>query len=259
MGGRHDPDRAPADRPRPGQRLARPARIRPRCATAAWHPGRGRATDWPPARLLAEGRDPGPGITEVDVAAAEAMTTRPGVPGPGQESAGLPGSNNRTLAVAAMSTLRAIPDPLVTESTPRPLVEPAQMRAGTVRSPRPARRQQLFRFFPPLRRSVPERRWMGWSAGPLGKVASAGGTRRETGRHQPDAAQAAMAPSRTAPGQARPPGDTAQASTAPASTAPGKHSPQASTAPRAGRGGAPICFCFLLIVKPRHRCTDRPP
>jgi hypothetical protein len=46
---------------------------------------------------------------------------RPGVPGPRQEPAGLPGTNNRMLAITAMSTLRAIPDPLVTESMPRPL------------------------------------------------------------------------------------------------------------------------------------------
>ena len=50
--------------------------------------------------------------------------TRPGEPGPRQEPAGLPGSSNRMLAVAATSALRAIPDPLVTESMPRPLLEP---------------------------------------------------------------------------------------------------------------------------------------
>jgi hypothetical protein len=56
------------------------------------------------------------------------MTIRPGAPGPRQEAAGLPGSNNRTLAVAAMSTLRTIPDPLVTESMPRLLLQPAHTR-----------------------------------------------------------------------------------------------------------------------------------
>jgi hypothetical protein len=48
------------------------------------------------------------------------MTARPDVPGSRQEPAGLPGSNNKMVAVAAMSTLRTIPDPLVTESMPRP-------------------------------------------------------------------------------------------------------------------------------------------
>jgi hypothetical protein len=50
------------------------------------------------------------------------------VPGPRQEPDGLPGSSNTMLAVAAISTLRAIPDPLVTESMPRLLLQPAHTR-----------------------------------------------------------------------------------------------------------------------------------
>lgn len=91
---------------------------------------------------------PGPGIADDDVAAADAIVIPLGVPAPRQESArGCPGSNSRTLAVAATSTLMAMPDPLVSESMPRPLLGPARSGASTVRSSRPVRRQQLFRVF----------------------------------------------------------------------------------------------------------------
>ena len=70
---------------------------------------------------------PGPGIADDDVAAADAIVIPRGVPAPRQESAcGCPGSNSRTLAVAATSTLMAMPDPLVSESIPRPLLRPAR-------------------------------------------------------------------------------------------------------------------------------------
>ena len=94
------------------------------------------------------------------------------------EPAGLPGSNNRMLAVAATSALSATPDPRVTEFMPRPLLEPAQTRASTVRSRRPARRQQLFRDFLPLRRSGRGWLWMGM----IRRVSQETGPSRPAGR-----------------------------------------------------------------------------
>lgn len=98
--------------------------------------------------LGAESRPPGLGVLDDDVAAAEATTTPADVLALCQELVrGCPGSSSTTLAVAAMSALTAMPDPLVSESMPRPLLRPAQRGTGTVRSSRPARRQQLFREF----------------------------------------------------------------------------------------------------------------
>jgi hypothetical protein len=72
---------------------------------------------------VAWGRPPGPGVPAGDVAAAVATMTPPGLPVPRQEPArGCPGTSSTTLAVAATSMLRAMPDPLVSEFMPRPLL-----------------------------------------------------------------------------------------------------------------------------------------
>jgi len=56
----------------------------------------------------------GSGVPDDDVAAAVAIMT-PGA------ARGCPGSSSKTVAVAAMSALTAMPDPLVSESMVRPL------------------------------------------------------------------------------------------------------------------------------------------
>jgi len=63
--------------------------------------------------LVAGGRGPGSGVPDDDVAAAVAIMT-PGA------ARGCPGSSSKTVAVAAMSALTAMPDPLVNESMARP-------------------------------------------------------------------------------------------------------------------------------------------
>jgi hypothetical protein len=135
--------------------------------------------------VLAAGcRPPGLGVSDDDVATAEAIIAPPDGPGPRSEPArGCPGNNSRTLAVAATSMLRAMPDPLVSESMPRPLLKAGPgRRAGIVRSPRPARRQHFSGLFPPLRRSVRKRLRMGGFAGPLrGGPAGVHGRKRAPG------------------------------------------------------------------------------
>gem|GEM_PF-5633821 len=71
--------------------------------------------------LVAGGRGPGSGVPGDDVAAAVAIMT-PGA------ARGCPGSSSKTVAVAAMSALTAMPDPLVSESMACPLLRPARGR-----------------------------------------------------------------------------------------------------------------------------------
>jgi hypothetical protein len=55
-----------------------------------------------------------------EVAAADAIVIPPDVAPGGVVASGCPGRSSRMLAVAATSTLTAMPDPLVSESMPRP-------------------------------------------------------------------------------------------------------------------------------------------
>jgi hypothetical protein len=69
---------------------------------------------------VAGGGLPSLGIADDDVAAADAIVIPPDVASRQVPGRGCPGSSSRTLAVAATSTLTATPDPLVSESMPRP-------------------------------------------------------------------------------------------------------------------------------------------
>jgi hypothetical protein len=205
---------------------------------------------------------------------------RPDVPGPRQEPARWPGTNNRMLAITAMSTLRAIPDPLVTESMPRPLLEPAQIRAGTVRSPGPARRQQLFRDFSAstafsaggavdgmIRRASQEAAPVDRGRPHARDGAATGGGQVRRSRRQESTATGRYA--RPQPGmhgrsQARPPASThGHRQVRPLAGTHGHRQvqPLAGTHGRSQawpRAGAHL-FLLPLIARPLHRSTDRPP
>jgi len=62
----------------------------------------------------------GLGATGDDVAAADAVVIPPDVAPAEGVASGRAGRSSRMLAVAATSTLTAMPDPLVSESMPRP-------------------------------------------------------------------------------------------------------------------------------------------
>ena len=221
---RHDPART-APGPGPAGPDGGQARPGPAAVRARGTGTRGVARPPPPA---AGGRLRSEVVPQVDVATAEAMTTWPGVPGPGQEPAGLPGSNNKMLAVAAISTLRTIPEPLVTESMPcpsssRPRHAPAQL--GVVVPPGANNFSGTF----PLRRSVPRGR--GWVMGrPVSKVDPAG---RSAARY------------RAGRGQVRAPAG-------PAGTRPGHSGCGMAFA----RRRPAIYFCFLLILRSPRPGTD---